>query len=237
MRGLAYCMAIALIGCSPVNSPNALLDDAFKAAERGILDGELTDGLRPTIADGFSALPDGAERRKRLERFKEVVFVMGVDGADYNRLSKGVGRREILFNDCLAVAKRCGAAFSERMEFRMAFIRWLCAEYARRQTAVSANDDHAAGLHLTAELYLFNLNRMIYRNLEEMEKEFVGSAAAECSQREFEHLRTRIESFLRRPVRSREEIERRGREWRERGDRRNLIGRLGECPSWNEYFQ
>lgn len=242
MRVFFRCMVVAaaLSGCSAERGWTPL-DGEFQKVERNIRDGVVDGRIRQTIGDGIASLENAEKRRVCLEKFRKVILSKEEGGENnYTLLVKRVGSRVSLADGYLDVATRCGMPFSERMEFRIAFIEWLCSEHAR-QTAVGISaEDHVLGPHWTAERYLEHLDRRIYWHLERMECAFDKSAARECSPEELAHLRSRLEGYFGRPLRTVVEVDRHSLEWWRKWKAwhgRYQTGRPVERPTWRDYFK
>lgn len=241
MRVFFHCMVVAAVlsGCSAEKGETPL-DGKFQMAVRGIRNGELPKGLRHDIRNGIVSMSDESGRGKCLEGLRNVILSTEQGGTNYNILPKRLARREFLLDDYLDVAARCGASFSERMEFRIAFIEWLCAEHARQTVVGISAEDHVLGPHWTAERYLEHLDRRIYWHLERMECAFDKSAARECSPEELAHLRSRLEGYFGRPLRMVVEVDRHSLEWWRKWKAwhgRYQTGRPVERPTWRDYFK
>lgn len=242
MRVFFRCMVVVAVlsGCSAERGWTPL-DGEFLKVERNIRDGVVDGRIRQVVGDGIASLEDAEKRRVCLEKFRKVILSKMEGGEnDYPLLVKRIGSRESLSDDYLDVAARVGVSFSERMEFRIAFIEWLSAEHAR-QTAVGISaEDHALGLHVTAERYLVSLDYAIYERLRRMELAFDESAARECSPEELARLRLRLEDYFGRSLRTTEEVYRHSLEWwrkwkawRERCQTEASV----ERPTWRDYFK
>lgn len=241
MNRLFRCMAViaALSGCSPADRRQTPLDEEFRLAIHGIQNGELPRGLQHDIRRKIISTSDESVRSRCLEGLRSVILSKEQGGTDYNVLPKRLARREFLFDDYLDVTALCGTPFPERMDFRIAFIEWLCAEHAR-QKSVGTVEDRVLGPHWTAEAYLDHLDRKIYRHLERLELAFDEFAARECSPEELARLRARLEVFFGRPPRSAQEVDRQSLEWARKWEewrKRHRTGRPAVRPTWRDYFK
>lgn len=192
-------------GCSPSDVHKTPFEDDFREMESALAVGRGCWSY--SLGERIAALPDEDVRRRCLERYRGIALTPETERADYNLMRNRSGGREGLVEPWLDAARRCGVSFSERMEFRMAFIDWLKAERSRIvDSGVSPDDGRKPGLHITAGCYLEGLGRLYFHNLWQLELQFDEEAERECRPDELKRLRARLEAFLGRPVRTRDQI-------------------------------
>lgn len=226
MVGIALVLAMA-VGCSRTMP----FEEDFREMESVIAMGRSCGQSVHVLGERIAALPDIDERRRCIERFKEVFLAPETERADYNLIRNRSGGRNNLVDPCMEIARRCGLSFSEVLEIRIAFIKWLRAERKRIvDSGVSPNDGRKLGLHITAGFYLDGLGGKYFRNLWRLELQFDEDAERECRPDELERLRARLETFLGRPIRTKEKI---------MHDRQEFSRRIMErvkCPRTSDLF-
>ncbi len=194
-------------GCSPSNVNETPFEDDFREMSRVIGMGSSCGRSVYSLGGRIAALPDMSERRRCIERIKGIFLAPETERADYNLMRNRSGGRNALVGLCMDVARRCGLPFPELLEIRMAFIDWLKAERRRIvDSGVSPDDGRRLGLHITAGCYLGDLGSLYFINLWRLELQFDEEAERECRPDELKRLRARLEAFLGRPVRTREQI-------------------------------
>ena len=205
LGGVAFFAMAA--GCSPSVAPETPFDGDFAEMSRIVRMGRGCGRWIYSVSVRIAELPDEKDRRRCLEKFRNVVLAPEAGDADYNVLTSRAHGREDLVEPWLDAAVRCGVPFSERMEFRMAFIDWLKAERRRIvDSGVSPDDGTTSGVHQTAGFYVEYLGSLYFINLWRLELQFDEEAERECRPDELKRLRARLEAFLGRPVRTREQI-------------------------------
>lgn len=196
--------------CSPTDVDRTVLDDEFRQLVSCMEAGLDVEGRGYAVGKRIAELADDGERRRCLEAFGRLVLSRETGGVDDGLLGKRAGRRRDLLSPYLYAAERCGVSFTERMGFRMAFVKWLRDEGKRRVSAdVPENAGRASGLHWTEGMYLGHLAQLEFVCLRELERMFVDRMAGrDIPTDEISRLRPRLEAFLGHPVRTLSEIDR-----------------------------
>lgn len=203
-------LGVVVSACSPADVDRTVLDDEFRQLVSCMEAGLDVEGRGYAVGKRIVEIADDGERRRCLEAFGRLVLSKETGGVDDGLLGKRAGRRWDLLSSYLHVSERCGVSFTEQMEFRMAFVRWLRNESERRESAaVPENAGRVSGLHWTAGMYLGHLAQLEFVCLRELERTFADRMAVrDIPADEISRLRPRLEAFLGHPVRTLSEIDR-----------------------------
>lgn len=224
---------LLVLGCSPddssgIRAPVTTPAEAKTASE---LDGRLGHKFME-LAESFGAgdgspiskgeeiveeiggIADPMRRKNYLERFRRTILSIQFDDFDYIKLINGITSMERLHLQYVSALSRCGGSLEDDFMFRLDFLKWLRREMARPLMPEQRSERH--GLFVSKERYQKYVQNRYELNVGWLEETFNDCVMRKLPEESADRVRRQIEDFLKRRIRTDEEIRRDRRERRQR---------------------
>ena len=156
------------------------------------------------ITEKIMCISDTVVRTNFLERFHKTLLSLEFCGNDYMKLRNGIGSLERLHDVYLDALSRCGGGLEQNMIARLEFLKWFRKEMER--TLMPEPPRPLPGLFVSRDLYLEGVKDKYALHLRWLEETFNDYALKKLPRESADRVRCQIEDFLKRRIRTTEEI-------------------------------